>query len=168
MPAVPPSAALRAFLEKKSPAELFKMLKKIDARRAKDIEKKNEINNKRRLIRAIEIANALGNVPPLPSVQKEKYNVEWIYLDIPDKKLVKNIEIRLDARIMRGMVAEVEHLRESGVSWKRLNELGLEYREVARYLRGEVSKQEMRDELLRKIIRYAKRQKRWFGRGAKI
>lgn len=56
-PEVPPNPKLRKTLYKKSAPELFKMLEKIDKSRAKNIKNKNELNNKVRLIRAIEIAN---------------------------------------------------------------------------------------------------------------
>ena len=59
LPNVPPNPALRARLEKKSASQLFAMLQKIDSRRAKNIDRHNPV----RLVRAIEIAKALGKVP---------------------------------------------------------------------------------------------------------
>ncbi len=61
VPEVPPNLKLRKELENKSTEELFKILEKLDKRRAKEIDAKNP----RRLIRAIEICKALGKVPPL-------------------------------------------------------------------------------------------------------
>ena len=67
IPEVPPDWELRKKLEKKLVEELYKILKKLDPKRAKTIEKKN----KRRLIRALEIVKKIGPVPilkkkPLP------------------------------------------------------------------------------------------------------
>jgi len=55
-PEVKPNIPLRKSLEKKTEQELYAMLKKLDSRRAKDVDPKN----KRRLVRAIEIAKQLG------------------------------------------------------------------------------------------------------------
>ncbi|MBP6884548.1 MAG: tRNA (adenosine(37)-N6)-dimethylallyltransferase MiaA, partial [Candidatus Pacebacteria bacterium] len=73
LPEVPPNKKLRAILEKKTIVELFKMLVKLDPARANTIDKDNPV----RLIRAIEIAKALGSVPKL-SKPISKYEVEWI------------------------------------------------------------------------------------------
>ncbi|MCX6747919.1 MAG: tRNA (adenosine(37)-N6)-dimethylallyltransferase MiaA, partial [Candidatus Nomurabacteria bacterium] len=64
-PEVPPNEELRKKLEQKNKEELFEILEKLDQQRAKDIKDKNELNNKVRLIRAIEIATSLGNVPKI-------------------------------------------------------------------------------------------------------
>src|SRR3989344_1348292 len=61
LPEVKPNWRLRKELEKKTTEEMFKMLKKLDPERAKNIDAKNP----RRLIRAIEIAKTLGNTPNL-------------------------------------------------------------------------------------------------------
>ena len=61
LPEVPPNKKLREKLNKKTTTELFEILKKLDNERAKNIDAKNP----RRLIRAIEIAEKLGKVPPL-------------------------------------------------------------------------------------------------------
>jgi len=66
------------------------------------------------------------------------------------------------------MVAEVRKLKRSGVSWKRLEEFGLEYRFIARYLRGELNKKEMAEKLTTAITQYAKRQMTWFKRDKRI
>ena len=71
-PEVPPNAKLRKTLEKKSTEQLFDMLKNFDKSRARNIKEKKEQNNKVRLIRAIEIAKALGKVPKIKK-HKQKY-----------------------------------------------------------------------------------------------
>ena len=60
------------------------------------------------------------------------------------------------------MIAEVEKLHAQGVSWQRLDDLGLEYRYVSRFLRNFLTKEQMVDELSRAIYQYAKRQITWF------
>ena len=80
-----------------------------------------------------------------------------------ERKTVRSrIEQRLDARLSEGMVDEVEALHRSGVTYEQLEFFGLEYREIARYLQGKCSHQEMRDQLLDRIRQFAKRQDIFF------
>ena len=60
------------------------------------------------------------------------------------------------------MIAEVKKLNKSGVSWKKLEEFGLEYRQITRYLQKKISYQEMVERLKKEIENYAKRQMTWF------
>ena len=165
-PDVPPNEKLRAQLEKKSVEELFLMLQKKDPVRANTIEPKN----KRRLVRALEIAAALGRTPTGgPALQgKGSYDVLWLGLNPGEKKLQKNIHDRLVARLKLGMIAEAKRLHERGLSYKRMRELGLEYRYLADYLQGKLTKKEFEVELERAINHYAKRQIRWFKRNQDI
>ncbi len=158
LPEVPPNSALREGLNKKTAAQLVILLRKLDPGRAKVI----DINNKVRLIRAIEIANALGKVPKIKG--KQKYDVLKIGLALPDEVLKEKIRTRLTARIKKGMLKEIKSLHDKGVSWRRMQELGLEYRYGALYLQKKISKQEMIEKLNTEIWHYAKRQKTWFKR----
>ncbi len=161
-PAVPPNPALRARLEKKSVKELFAMLTALDPARARNIDAKNP----RRLVRAIEIAKALGS-NPIPSTEK-KYEILWLGINPSDATLKKNIRVRLKARIKAGMVAEATRLHAQGLSYKRMRELGLEYRFLADYLEEKLSKEEFAADLERAIWQYAKRQRTWFKRNKDI
>ena len=67
-----------------------------------------------------------------------------------------------------GLVAEAKRLHRQGLSLKRMESLGLEYRYLAYYLQGKITKQEMLEKLEREINHYAKRQMRWFKRDEKI
>jgi tRNA dimethylallyltransferase len=60
------------------------------------------------------------------------------------------------------MIQEVANLHKKGVPWRRLDDFGLEYRFISRYLRGFISKQEMIVLLETAINQYAKRQGTWF------
>lgn len=163
MPDVPPSPVLRAKLEKKSAQALHAMLKKIDARRAKDIDAQNPV----RLVRAIEIAKALGHVPR----QKPKllpYRIEWIGLKPDENTLRKKIHARLLARMKQGMLLEAKRLHKSGVSYKRMHALGLEYRYLALLLQKKITKKEMLEQLENRIWDYAQRQTRYWKRNTEI
>ena len=164
-PAVSPNSTLRKKLEKLSPEALFDRLQTLDPDRAEDIDRYNKV----RLIRAIEIATALGRVPKIK--RQAKYAIEWHYLDFPDEVLKKRIHDRLLKRMKAGMVAEVKKLHNpaagGGVSWKRLEALGLEYRFLALFLQNKLTKQEMLEQLESAIWHYAKRQRTWFKKYAK-
>lgn len=164
IPEAPPDKKLRKKLEKKSTEELFLTLKKLDPRRAKEIDAKNP----RRLIRAIEIAKHLGKVPHLEARPPNDIDVLGIGIDLPDKILKERIKKRLLARVKHGMIAEAKRLRKQGLSFKRMDELGLEYRFLARYLQNKITREEMVNELEREIWRYAKRQRTWFKKDKRI
>ncbi len=166
LPAVPPQPRLRKQLEKKSTEELFKKLRKLDPQRAKKIDK----HNRRRLIRALEIV--LTTKKPIKILRqaqgkKSKYDFLKIGIKKSAEELKKLINKRLLKRLKQGMVVEVKKLRQSGVSWKRLDDLGLEYRYVSRYLQRLITKKEMLEILYGEIYRYAKRQMTWFKRDQK-
>ncbi len=164
LPEVPPNKKLRKQLEKKPVAELFVILKKLDLRRAKEIDRKNP----RRLIRAIEIAKYLGKVPHLAVRPPSGTDILQIGIDMPDKILKERIEKRLKVRLKKGMLDEARRLHREGLSWRRMEELGLEYRYLAQYLQGKITKEKMIDELAQAIWQYAKRQRTWFKRDKRI
>ena len=166
LPDVPPNMKLRAKLEKLPTETLFAMLKKKDPERAENIEP----SHKRRLIRALEIAEAVGTSPTKRSAMKneELYDVLWIGLNPGEETLQKNISKRLRTRIQDGMLAEGKRLHAAGLSYKRMEELGLEYRSMSQYLQKKSTKEQLIEELDRAIARYAKRQMRWFKRNKEI
>lgn len=165
LPEVAANTKLRARLEKKSVAELFGMLKRADPARAKTIEP----HNKRRLIRALEIAKSIGRVPAPSKNRRFPYmEVLWFGIDAPRHELDKKIKVRLAARLKQGMIAEARRLHKSGLSYKRMEELGLEYRALARFLQGKTTRTEVEAELFRDIRRYAKRQITYWKRNKDI
>ena len=162
-PKVKPDWRFRKKLEQKSAKELYEYLKKLDPERAKTIEK----DNKRRLIRAIEIVLKTGK--PVPKLQKQKlFDVLMIGIKRDKKELKERIRKRLLKRLKQGMIEEVKKLKESGLSWKRLEEFGLEYRYIAYYLQGRLSYKEMVEQLQKAIEDFAKRQMTWFKRDKRI
>ena len=163
LPEVPPNKILRAELIKKTVGELFVLLQKLDPVRAKTIDAKNPV----RLIRAIEIAKALGSVPVAQN-RGHEYEVLKIGLTLPDQILKEKIYARLLSRIKKGMLREIQKLHDNGVTWKRMSDLGLEYRYGALYLQKKISKDEMITKLNTEIWHYAKRQKTWFKRDKDI
>jgi len=159
LPDVPPNQELRAELETWDTGDLAAELDRLDARRAADIDR----NNRRRLIRAIEIAKELGSVPPImQSSTLRKVELCMIGLKLPAETLRERIHMRLLARLVAGMLDEVERLHVEGLSWERLESFGLEYRYCSHHLQGKIMSEQMVQKLETEIWRYAKRQMTWF------
>ena len=166
-PEVPPQPKLRKKLEKISTEKLFEKLVKIDPNRAKNIDK----HNRRRLIRALEIV--ITTKKPIPQIigsidRNAQFNTLIIGIKKSQTELKKAIIKRLYKRLKQGMVAEVKNLRRHGLSWKKLDDFGLEYRFISRYLRGLLNKKEMEKLIIKESQRYAKRQMTWFKRDRQI
>jgi len=157
IPEVKPDWQLRSHLERKSREELFNKLKKLDPKRTRTIDK----NNRRRLIRAIEIATKIGKVPILKK-KPLSYPVLMLGIKKEKKELNSLIRKRLMERLKKGMITEVKRLKNSGLSWKRLEEFGLEYRYVAQHLQKKINYNEMIEKIQKESEHYAKRQMNWF------
>ncbi|MFA6593762.1 MAG: tRNA (adenosine(37)-N6)-dimethylallyltransferase MiaA [Candidatus Buchananbacteria bacterium] len=157
--------ALRNKLDKLSLPQLLARLKKIDPATYKKIDQKN----RRRVQRALEIYYATGRKKSVGDrLVKPDYNLLVIGLKFPLEEIYRRIDSRLETRIKEGMIKEIKKLRRQGVSWKRLEEFGLEYRYVSRYLRGFIGYDEMLEWLKNEIHHFAKRQLTWFKRNPDI
>lgn len=182
----PPDPKLRAKLEKQSAKQLYSRLLSIDRERAQRIDR----CNKRRLVRAIEIAISKNRFPETAqagtirsspgydhfNMPAGSFDIIWIGVNPGKEELAENIKKRLDRRLGQGMMGEVEALHKRGVSWKRLDGFGLEYRWISRYLKNKGGKEKTKtknqklkfknsgyyEKLLIEIIRYSKRQITWF------
>ncbi len=163
LPQVKPNKALRKRLAKKTSQELFAMLKKLDQTRAQTIDQKNPY----RLIRAIEIVKATKK-PISKLIKHTPYNLLMLGVTHPREKLFKRIDQRLTKRFKQGMIAEVRQLHTRGVSWKRMHDLGLEYRFISLFLQKKLTRDEMNWQLSTAIKHYAKRQMTWFERDKRI
>lgn len=153
----------RKNLEEKPLDELLEILKKLDINRFNTVQKEN----KRRVIRAIEIAEQLGSVPQI------KNNPEFDCLVIGIKKegdaLRQAIKKRILKRIKQGMIAEVKSLHDKKkVSWEQLEAFGLEYRWIAKFLQNQISKDEMLMHLEADIWRFSGHQMNWFQKDSNI
>jgi len=150
-PEVPPNKKLRKDLEQKTVETLFHILKKLDKDRAENIDSKNKV----RLIRAIEIAKALGKVPKIKKVTSP-YKFIKIGLYLPPEKLKRKVEKRVKKMFDDGLLNEIKKLKKSGVSNERLKELGFEYFNPTY------------EKVVQKTLNYAKRQMTWFKRDKEI
>ena len=162
LPDVLPKKNLRKTLERKTAADLFRMLKKLDPRRAKSIDPKNP----RRLIRAIEIARALGRVPR--PKKSPTYDTLWIGIDTPPDALKANLKKRAAHMIARGLLAETKSLLAKKIPRKRIRTLGLEYALSLDMLEGTREKKTFASALAARDLRYAKKQLAWLKKNPDI
>lgn len=166
LPDAPPDAAYRKRLYMLSTAKLFTLLRKLDPARARGMSSPSERNNKVRLIRALEIARALGKSPKHSS--HRQYEAYWVGIAPNDSELRRRINARLKTRLTRGMVAEAKRLHRKGLSYKRMEALGLEYRSLSRFLTGTIDAAELEKELQSDIWRYARKQRGYWKRNSDI
>ncbi len=164
--AAAPNPSLRKELESKSVAQLFKIIHRMDPRRAKSLSTPSERNNKVRLIRAIEIATTVGKSPK--KVIQPPYDVLWIGIRPTDTVLKANINKRLHERMSQGMIEEARHLHTAGVSYKRMTALGLEYRSLASFLQKKITEKELGAEIITGNSQYARRQITYWKRNKDI
>lgn len=156
IPDVPQSPELRAELEAKSTEELISMLAGL-----KPLHNKTDIDTRKRLIRALEIAiwqkdHQMENTSYLP---KKTYYIGTL---VSREERNRRIDARLDARIAEGMANEVKGLLDSGIPAENLTYYGLEYKFVTQYVLGVLSLEEMKTLLGNAIHQFAKRQMTWF------
>ncbi len=162
LPEVPQNDELRRALQGRSLAELTQMLA-----RMKTMHNTTDVDTPARAIRAIEIQQYYIDHPELaPEEGGSKGNrraAVVIGVDIPRDTRRARIEDRLRHRLEHeDMVGEVQRLLDSGVEAETLIGYGLEYRFVTRHLLGELTYDEMAQQLLIAIQQFAKRQMTWF------
>jgi len=159
IPDVPEDEALRERLESQDHADLSRQLQEMD----EDLFRRTDVNSKRRVVRALEIAQHSLNGPVVHSPPPPVHIDAAVFaITVPPDELGARIDRRLDERLGQGLVEEVRGLLAAGLPPKRLAKLGLEYREVAAYLAGEKTREKMVEDLRTGIRQFAKRQRTWF------
>lgn len=156
MPGGPPVPQTRRRLEAKSTSDL----KRIARRLSSDVKPEpSQQSNRPRLIRSIE-----KTLNPNTVVYRTRLDLRPLVLGVylTREKVRARIAARLDERLEEGMIEEVDELRRNGLSWERLDRFGLEYRYISRYLKGDLTYDEMKESLLSKIRKFAKSQDAWF------
>ncbi|MGM9856977.1 MAG: tRNA (adenosine(37)-N6)-dimethylallyltransferase MiaA [Candidatus Limisoma sp.] len=159
LPEVPENKELRDELSAYSLEELTKMLAAM-----KSMHNTTDVDNKKRAIRAIEI-QTYYNAHPQAAAAAQPHPISdalIIGIDIDREVRRQRISHRLDARLLAGMVNEIQELIRLGVKPEDLSYYGLEYKFVTAYVTGNISKEEMHDMLEIAIHQFAKRQMTWF------
>lgn len=164
IPEVKPDFKLRKELDKLTTEQLFEKLSKLDKKRSKSIDK----NNRRRLIRALEIV--IKTKKPVPELIKNPLPYPFLIIGIKkDKKeLEKLIEKRFSDWLKSGFLKEILNLKKMGLSWKRIEEFGIHYRTASLYLQSKITEIEFIEKSLIELNNYAKRQITWWKQDNRI
>lgn len=151
-----PDDKIRKEVEAKPTEELIEIIREKNPMALERL----DLKNKRRLERAVEKILS-GDFEENPS--EKRYETLVIGVTWPRDVLYERIRIRLDKRLEEGMIEEVVKLRAEGATDEFLYKLGLEYRYILMYLRGEfVSFDDFYDKLFMEIRHLAKEQMTWF------
>ena len=156
-PEIPPQKSLREKLEKKDTKELFSFYQKLDPQGAQFIER----NNKRRLIRAIEVAKVTGkSFWQQRKKGKPLFSYLKIGLRVGEKELEERIKIRVKKMMSLGLEKEAREIYLSYKNTRAWQSIG--YFEWEDYFQGRIGREEVINLIVRHTIQYAKRQKTWF------
>ena len=154
----------RAVLENTSTEELAALLSSVDPASAKTI----PVGNRKRMIRAIEYAHYHGE--PISALnerqrnQPSPYTYAYFVLTMERAAMYERIDWRVTQMLENGLVDEVRSLLDSGYREDSVAMLGLGYRQLFPYLRGECSLEEAADRIRLETRHFAKRQMTWFRR----
>ena len=152
---------LNELAEKEGLERLYEEARKIDPEAMKKI----SINDKKRIIRVLEIYHKTGKTKT--EVEKEsrkneiKYNYKMFAITMNREKLYERIEKRVDQMIEQGLIEEVQSILNKYHKFPTAMQ-GLGYKEVVEYLENKLTKEEMIEKIKKKTRHYAKRQLTWF------
>ena len=151
---------IRKDLEKKSLEELQEILKELDLQAYNEI----DLNNKLRLVRAIEVCKITGgkfSELRVKNIKKNNYNFLKVFLTRNREELYERINKRVDIMIQKGLVEEAKKVYNNYEdSLYKISAIG--YKELFNYFDGKVSLEEAIEDIKRESRRYAKRQMTWF------
>jgi tRNA dimethylallyltransferase len=165
IPKVAPNDKLRKSLEEKSNEELVKWLASLDPQSAETVDH----NNKRRLIRALEVCILSGTPFSQQQQHGEKvFDFLQIGIEVPREILYQRIDKRVQNMFDRGLLKEVEALMRQKYSWELPSMSGIGYRQFKDYFAKQISLDEVKENLQRDTRHYAKRQLTWFKRDERV
>lgn len=157
---VPPQPALRRRLEKLTTPRLLDRLRRVAPERLATIDRAN----RRRLIRAIEIATS----PHAPTTTIPSAKILKIGLSVPRPVLYRHIDRQIHQRLVSGMIGETAALHRQGLSWARIEALGLEYRVLVAHLRGRLTRSGTELQMKKVTHDFVRRQMTWWKRDQDI
>ncbi|MDU5079952.1 tRNA (adenosine(37)-N6)-dimethylallyltransferase MiaA [uncultured Tissierella sp.] len=147
---------------------LHQELQRIDVKSAEKI----SVNDRKRIIRAIEIFEITGKLMSEYNENFRKpvedYNLVMIGLNMDRKELYDRINLRVDIMIEEGLMEEVKKLLSMGYSKELVSMQGIGYKEIIMYLEGNISLAKSIEMIKQGTRNYAKRQLTWFRRDNRI
>ena len=142
-------------------SNLYEKAKEIDS---KAIEKISP-NDKRRILRILEIYHSTGKTKTELEAESRKNEVKYDYrvfvINMDRQILYNRINKRVEIMIENGLIEEVKNLLDKYKEFPTAMQ-GLGYKEVVEYLNGYLTKDEMIEKIKQETRRYAKRQLTWF------
>lgn len=165
-------ASLRSELEglarREGPEILYEKLKAVDPDACKSI----HAHNVKRVIRALEFYEKTGQrISEHNEIQRQNispYRFAYFVLNDRREEIYKRIDIRVDQMMAAGLVEEVRQLKGMGCTKDMVSMQGLGYKEILRYLEGELTLEEAVYLIKRDTRHFAKRQLTWFRRGKDV
>ena len=152
---------LNKIADEKGLESLYKKAQKIDP----EAMKKTSINDRKRIIRVLEIYHKTGKTKTEQELQSRKNEVKYEYkvfaITMDREKLYERIEKRVDSMIEQGLIEEVKQILNKYHTFPTAMQ-GLGYKEVVEYLEGSCTKEEMIEKIKKETRHYAKRQLTWF------
>lgn len=165
IPRIPPNKKLRDSLEEKTNKELMKWLETLDPKTAEAVDE----NNKRRIIRALEVCILSGSPFSEQQVKGDPiFDILQIGIDVDREVLYERIDKRVQEMFDQGLLKEVEMLHKQKYGWSLPSMSGIGYGQFQEYFEGKISLEEVKEKLKRDTRRYAKRQLTWFKRDKNI
>ncbi len=165
LPRVEANPELRAELDSREKEDLLEELKIVDY----PSYEKLKTQNKRRIVRALEVTKMLNKPFSEVSVQKEpEFDVEWLCPEMKSREeLYDRINKRVDLMLEQGLLDETKFLlKKHGRIKNFVCTIG--YKEMLAYLDGEMTLDEAVNLLKQNTRRYAKRQLTWFRRNPEL
>lgn len=152
---------LNEIAEKEGLENLYNMAVQIDPEAMKKISR----NDKKRIIRVLEIYHKTGKTKTEQDLESRKNEVKYDYrlfaINMNREILYDRINKRVDIMIEKGLITEVKSIIEQYDEFPTAMQ-GLGYKEVVEYLQGNITKEEMIEKVKMETRRYAKRQITWF------
>ena len=162
----------RKYLEQEAESKgneyLHSLLKDIDKISYKEI----HYNNRKRVIRALEVYKLTGK--PFSSFNagddfyNSEYDVYYYVLTMDREKLYERINKRVDIMIEQGLEKECIKLKQMGYNSSMQSMQGIGYKEMFYYLEGKITKEEAIEMIKKGSRNYAKRQLTWFRRDPRV
>lgn len=153
---------LEKIAEEKGLEHLYKLAEQIDKEAMKNI----SINDRKRIIRVLEIYKETGKTKTELEIESRKNGIPYDYrvfaINMPREILYNRINQRVDIMLEKGLIEEVKKLYEKYGEQLCTSVQGIGYKEVIDYLKGNYTKEEMIEKIKMETRRYAKRQLTWF------
>lgn len=159
--------SLNKIAEEQGLQKLYNMAQAIDTVAMKKISE----NDKKRIIRVLEIYHKTGKTKTEQELESRKSEIKYNYkvfaITMDRLVLYEKIEKRVDKMIEQGLIDEVQGILNKYQKFPTAMQ-GLGYKEVVEYLENKTTKEEMVEKIKKETRHYAKRQLTWFRKNKNI